>query len=111
MILRRVCGHMVICNTAALRALGITADTPQPVQGEFEIEDVNIIVNKEAPLIISRFVNDGGQVKYVIVNNDREKSVKAKFFYKGNYSEAQVNRMQLPDLWLGAGQMAVIDIL
>ena len=39
MILRRVCGHMVICNTAALRALGITADTPQPVQGEFEIED------------------------------------------------------------------------
>ena len=80
-------------------------------KGEFEIEDVNIIVNKEAPLIISRFVNDGGQVKYVIVNNDREKSVKAKFFYKGNYSEAQVNRMQLPDLWLGAGQMAVIDIL
>lgn len=39
MILRRVCGHMVICNTAALRTLGITADTPQPVQGEFEIED------------------------------------------------------------------------
>lgn len=39
MILRRVCGHMAICNTAALRAVGITADTPQPPQGEFEIED------------------------------------------------------------------------
>lgn len=39
MVLRRVCGHIAICNTAALQALGITADTPQPAQGEFEIED------------------------------------------------------------------------
>lgn len=80
-------------------------------KGEFEIADVDMIVNKDAPLIISRFVNEEGRVKYVVVNNDREKSAKAKFSYKGDYSEAQVNNMQLPDLWLGAGQMAVIDIL
>ncbi len=39
MVLRRVCGHMAICNTTALQSLGITADTPQPEKGEFEIED------------------------------------------------------------------------
>lgn len=80
-------------------------------KGEFEIEDVNIIVNKEAPLIISRFINGEGKVKYVVVNNDREKSVKLKFAYKGGYSDAEVNKMQAPDLWVAAGQMSVIDIL
>lgn len=79
--------------------------------GEFEIENVNIIVNKEAPLIISRFVNAEGAVKYLVVNNDRQKSVKVKFSFKGGYTESEVNKMQAPDLWIGAGQMIVFDIL
>lgn len=79
--------------------------------GEFEIENVRIIVNKEAPLIISRFLNKEGKVKYVIVNNDREKSVKVEFLYNEKYTLDQVSRMQASDNWIASGQMVVIDIL
>ncbi len=80
-------------------------------RGEFEIENVNIIVNKEAPLIISRFINKENKVKYIIVNNDREKAVKVELFYKNEYTQEQVNKMQPPDYWIAPGQMTIIDIL
>lgn len=36
-VLERVCGHIYSCNTKAVEMAGITADTPQPAGGEFEI--------------------------------------------------------------------------
>lgn len=33
LLLDRVCGHIVLCNTAALRAAGITSQTPDPPGG------------------------------------------------------------------------------
>lgn len=80
-------------------------------RNEFEIADIEMIVNKEAPLIVSRFVSDDGKVLYCIVNNDREKAVKLKLHYKGDYSQAQVNKMQAPDLWVAPGQMTLIPLL
>lgn len=38
-VLCRVCGHCTVVNTNALAFFGITADTPQPDGGRFEIED------------------------------------------------------------------------
>lgn len=37
LVLTRICGHLAVCNTLALETLGITAQTPQPPLGEFEI--------------------------------------------------------------------------
>lgn len=36
-IFDRTCGHVISCNTKALEIAGITAETPQPVGGSFEI--------------------------------------------------------------------------
>ena len=33
LLLDRVCGHIMLCNTAALRAAGITSQTPDPLGG------------------------------------------------------------------------------
>ena len=35
-ILNRVCGHILVCNTAALEAAGITAQTPEPPGGSID---------------------------------------------------------------------------
>ena len=77
------------------------------VPNEFEIADVKCVVNKEAPLILSRFVSHDGNVKYILVNNDREKSVKTEVVYKDGIAAA---RGQAPDGWLAPGQMAVLTL-
>ncbi len=41
-ILERVCGHIYSCNTKAIEMMGLTADTPQPAGGEFEIGEDGI---------------------------------------------------------------------
>ncbi|MBQ2747332.1 MAG: amidohydrolase [Firmicutes bacterium] len=41
-MLERICGHINSCNTKMLETAGITADTPQPEGGEFEIGDDGI---------------------------------------------------------------------
>lgn len=82
------------------------------IPNEFEISGIELLVNKEAPLIISRYFNqETKKCKYLIVNNDREKSVKLKLSYKGNYTQEQISKMQAPDLWIAAGQMTMIDII
>lgn len=77
------------------------------VPGEFEIAEIKFIVNKEAPLILSRFVSKDGNVKYILVNNDREKSVKTDIVYKNGITAA---RGQAPDGWLAPGQLAILSI-
>lgn len=37
LLLDRVCGHIMVCNTAALKAAGITADTPVPEGGGIDL--------------------------------------------------------------------------
>ena len=37
LLLDRVCGHIMVCNTAALRAAGITAATPAPAGGGIDL--------------------------------------------------------------------------
>lgn len=37
LLLDRVCGHIMVCNTAALQAAGITADTPVPEGGGIDL--------------------------------------------------------------------------
>lgn len=36
-VLERICGHIYSCNTKAIEMMGVTAETPQPAGGEFEI--------------------------------------------------------------------------
>ena len=36
-VLERICGHIYSCNTKAIEIMNLTADTPQPAGGEFEI--------------------------------------------------------------------------
>lgn len=36
-VIERICGHIYSCNTKAVEMAGVTADTPQPAGGEFEI--------------------------------------------------------------------------
>lgn len=38
-VLSRICGHCTVVNSKALEVFGITADTPQPFGGMFEIEN------------------------------------------------------------------------
>lgn len=37
LLLDRVCGHIMVCNTAALKAAGITAETPVPEGGGIDL--------------------------------------------------------------------------
>lgn len=37
-VLNRACGHILVCNSAALKIAGITSDTPQPEGGAFDVD-------------------------------------------------------------------------
>lgn len=74
---------------------------------EFEIDDIKIVVNKEAPLIISRFTDEKGNVKYIIVNNDRQKAVKLEIAYREGIDP---KCGQAPDGWIAPGQMTLLTL-
>lgn len=38
-VLNRACGHILVCNSAALKIAGITSETLQPVGGAFDVDD------------------------------------------------------------------------
>ena len=79
--------------------------TPLFQESEFEVDRVEIIVNKEAPLIFSRFLHkETSRPAYLIVNNDRKRAVKLRLLVKnGEY-------IQPPDGWLAPGQMAFLEL-
>ena len=79
--------------------------------GEFEIEKIEMIVNIEAPLIVSRFLNrENGKPVYLIVNNDQEKPVKFNVVYKENSVSDTHGRLQAPDGWLAPCQMVMLEL-
>ena len=109
--LKRFASRINGFNLSAVRHYNVSYGfTKLFVPAEFEITDISIIVNKEAPLVISRFVNDNNEVKYILLNNDREKAVKVQLHYSDKFTPAQTCRMQAPDMWLAPGQMTLIDI-
>ena len=85
--------------------------TPLFTKDEFEIKNIEIIVNFDAPLIVSRFINSqNGKPVYFIVNNDREKPTKINIEYKDGAVTDTHGRLQAPDGWLAPGQATIIEL-
>lgn len=61
LILTRACGHALVCNTRALEMAGVTAQTPQPAGGAFELDGdgrPNGIFKEHAMDLIQRLITD-----------------------------------------------------
>ena len=120
-------GYLSRSNRAVLRYVAPTLDncdfhsvrhiytaygyTPTFTNGEFEIKNIEFIVNLEAPLIVSRFINrETGKAVYWIVNNDREKPVKIQIEYVDGAVSDTHGRLQAPDGWLAPGQATLLEL-
>lgn len=55
-VLVRICGHCTVVNSKALEVFGITADTPQPFGGRFELENgrPNGVFHETAQKLVTR---------------------------------------------------------
>lgn len=61
LILTRACGHTLVCNTRALEMAGVTADTPQPEGGAFELDETgrpNGVFKEHAMGLIQSLITD-----------------------------------------------------
>lgn len=111
-ILRYVAPVLNTCEFDCVRHINKSFGyTPLFVKEEFEIKNIEIIVNFNAPLIVTRFINrQNKKPVYFVVNNDREKPVKINIEYKEGAVTDTHGRLQAPDGWLAPGQATVIEL-